>query len=357
MDKRGVLFVLSLFLINFVSAFNGYRFSLGEFFDRIEPTTIVLVLVFIIIFGIIFYALSRVFKDRYDEPNVTLAGVISFALSALIIYGLYRYGFDLGDLFSGFGISEDLLYILLSILLIIGALFIIIKIGIKGFFLISGALLLFLGIFTDFFYERFTAAIIGLVLLLIGIGLARVFGGAKKAGGWVKGKYNPERQRRQARAIGRGFRRITRREDPRIKLQRYEGKRAEAEKKELAERRLAELKEQERQSKGVAKRRLSELSGRDIRRSEKAEYKEEKRRQAEVRKQQKEVERAHREALREDARRQESQNAQQKLQQIENEIARLQQGLNTEVSITRRKRMESQLKDLSKMARKLGRRI
>ena len=171
--KRGLLgFPLLVLLTQVVSAqfFSGYGgFSITNFFDSIDSATITLGLLFFIFFALIFYALSRVFKDQYGQPNKGIAGTIALAVSLLIIYGIYRSGFNLGDLFYGFGIGKSALYLIALIIFIVLAIFLIKKIKLHGFLIVFGLLLILLTIFTDIFYEKLTALIIGIVLLLIGL--------------------------------------------------------------------------------------------------------------------------------------------------------------------------------------------
>ena len=216
MEKRGVLVVLSLFLINFVSAQFGYgSFSLTDFFDSIGPENLTLIALFLILFAVIFYATSRVFKDSYGQPNKAIAGVISFALSILATYGIYRSGFDISNLFYGFGISENLLYISIFIIFLIIMILIMWKLGVGGFFTIFGLFLILLAVFTDIVYEETMLVIIGCILLLIGLFLlwrrhrkysgysgpgmlSRAGSGGLAAGRAVAERYSWEKERRQA---------------------------------------------------------------------------------------------------------------------------------------------------------------
>jgi len=175
--KRGLLgFPLLILLIQVISAqfYSGYGgFSLGEFFDRIDPQTIILVLLFLIFFALIFYALSRIFKDPYGQPNKGIAGTIAFCISAIIIYGLYRTGFDLGSVFYDWGFSVGSLYPILSVLFLIVAGLLIWKLKISGFLMTFGLFIILLTIFTDIFYEKGLVLIIGIVLLVVGFLLWR----------------------------------------------------------------------------------------------------------------------------------------------------------------------------------------
>lgn len=206
MEKRGALIVLSLFLIQAVSAqfFGGYGgFSLGEFFDRIDPQTAILGALFLVFFVLIFYPLSRFFKDQYGQPNKAAAGIPAGAISFIIIYEIYRSGFNIEDLFYGLGVPSDFIYNILPIIILAFAILIIwvlgrrrdelgrktfsLKRGLGGFFMLSGLLLILLSIFTEIFYEKTTVLVIGIIFLLLGIILS--FGRATRpAYDWQKEK-------------------------------------------------------------------------------------------------------------------------------------------------------------------------
>jgi hypothetical protein len=209
--KRGLLgFPLLVFLIQVVSAqfFGGYgRFSLGEFFNRIDPQTFILSLLFLILFALIFYPLSRFFKGPYGQPNKAIAGIIAFCGSAIIIYGIYQSGFNLEDLFYGLGIGTGVLYLIVSIIFIILAIFLIKKIKFRGFLIVLGLFLILLTAFTDIFYEKGLVTAIGIVLLLFGLLLwrrSRKVMGSIGRGTWKVGRgigkaaWSPIRKRRKS---------------------------------------------------------------------------------------------------------------------------------------------------------------
>jgi len=230
MQKKSVLPVLSILLINFVSAFSHYgynRFSITGFFSSINPDDMILMTLFIIIFAFINFSLGKIFRDSYGNPNKATAGVVAFAVTSLIIYGFWRTGFNLSGLFYNVGISEDMLFFIIPIILIVAAIFIVSKIGWAALFLIFGLLMLLITIFTDLIYEKGTALIIGFVLFLIGLwlwwrkrrdslgygegisatgrGIGRglgatgrgAWGAAKWAGGKIKQKQIQRQQQRQ----------------------------------------------------------------------------------------------------------------------------------------------------------------
>ena len=343
--KRGLLGLsLLVLLMQFVSAqfFSGYGgFSLGEFFDRIDPQTIILVLLFFIFFALIFYALSRIFKDPYGQPNKGIAGTIAFAVTSLIIYGLYRTGFNIGDIFYDLGFSVDFLYPILAIVFLIIAALLIWKLRFSGFLMIFGLFILLLTIFTDIFYEKGITFVIGIVLLVFGLLLLRrgrrIIGGVGK-GVWRTGrgigrgvkhvgsKYDWEKEKRQAKAIGKGvaapFKAARKYRDPGHRLLRYQEKREAAQQRRATKRGLAEqkaaYKEDKRmhpgairkagkgvgefaqrewqKEKDVMQERKIRLEEGKLRRTEKAAYKEEARRQ-------KKLQRAEKAAHIEDAKR------------------------------------------------------
>jgi len=175
--KRGLfVFPVLTLLIKFVSAqfFSSYgRFSLSSFFSSIDPATLTLGILFFVLFALIFYASSRIFKNPYGEPNKGIAATIAGGISLLAVYGIYRSGFRLENFFYNIGISTDIIYFIVAVVFIILAIFLIKKIKVQGFLILLGLLLIVLAVFTDFFYEKFTASIIGIVLMIIGLFLWR----------------------------------------------------------------------------------------------------------------------------------------------------------------------------------------
>ncbi len=187
MQKKSVLPVLSILLINFVSAFSHYgynRFSITGFFSSINPDDMILMTLFIIIFAFINFSLGKIFRDSYGNPNKATAGVVAFSVTSLIVYGFWRTGFDISGLFYNIGVSEDMLFFIIPIILIMAAIFIAWKVGFAALFLIFGLLMLLITIFTDLIYTKGTALIIGFALLLIGLWLwKRTRGGSGYGGG------------------------------------------------------------------------------------------------------------------------------------------------------------------------------
>ena len=186
--RKRVLLILNLFLINFVSAYYGSysSFSLGDLLDAIEPSTMILGAVFIISFAFVNFSLLKVFKDKYGEPNKATAGVVAFVVSLLITYGINRTGFDFEGLFFNIGISSDLLYTIMPLILLAGLIYLTYKFRYKTLIVLG---LLLIGVsFTDLIYSKGATILIGIVLLALGFF-------------WMK-RWKPSGQR--IRAAGRG---------------------------------------------------------------------------------------------------------------------------------------------------------
>lgn len=148
--------VIGLFLVSFVSAAS---FSLGDILESIDPSTMVLGALFIIFFGLINFALSRMLKG-----NTATAGVISLAVSLLIVWGINKSGFDYESLIYNV-VPEDLVATLLPFILIIGAILLFWKFGKKTLGII-GIIFIVAG-FSGLVYQSGTTFTIGAVLIII----------------------------------------------------------------------------------------------------------------------------------------------------------------------------------------------
>lgn len=157
--KRGlVLGILSSFL-----ALTGFA-SASFFSDTlsfIDPTLITLAVLFVVLFAILYFATSKIFKGQ-----TKIAAVISIALALLAVYWI-NLSFSLGQLFSGFGISTDNLYTVGSILFIALTIFLAIKLKF-GVLLIIGGILILAGV-TNLVYSTDLVIIVGIVLVVLGI--------------------------------------------------------------------------------------------------------------------------------------------------------------------------------------------
>ena len=181
MKKSLVIPVITLSLINFASAYYGSYFSFSDLLNSIDPSTMILGAVFIISFAFINFALVRVFKD-----NKASAGIVAFVVSLLIIYGINKSGFDIEELFYGIGISSGFLYTILSLVLLAGVIYLIIKLKTKALFVIGG--LFIIVSFTNLVYEKDAMIILGIILLVVGLYVDHKWPEKKQLKGWY---YHP----------------------------------------------------------------------------------------------------------------------------------------------------------------------
>ena len=135
----------------------------GEFFDAFGGENLFLVAAFVLSFSIFIFAMNKtIFKK---EKNKALSGIIAFVLATLFTFGIYRSGFDLGNLFYGLGLESGLILDILYLLIAAGVIYIIYRIG-RVILLYLGGALVFAAIF-GWVYEQFIVAVIGIVLILI----------------------------------------------------------------------------------------------------------------------------------------------------------------------------------------------
>lgn len=167
MKKAGLMFsslVVSLFAMNFVSA----AVSIGDFFQEIGTENLVLGTLFLIFFAFINFILTKSFM----KDNRPVAGVISFCVSLLAVYGIYYADFDITGLMFNFGVTEDIITTWVPIIFIAGLVFLSYSKKEKKWkfyrtFLISGVLFIILGM-TEAVYESGLFIIIGIILLMLG---------------------------------------------------------------------------------------------------------------------------------------------------------------------------------------------
>ncbi len=158
--KRGLLFgiaFVSLFLISFASAL-----SLSETLSFIDPTFVTLGLLFVVIFAMLNFSLSRVFKDK---PTISIIIAISIAL--LAVYWINNF-LAVGTLFSSWGISDETLYTVGPILFLALIIFLLIKIRF-GIFVVFGGVLLLGGVTGLVVYSSDILTIVGIVFIVIGL--------------------------------------------------------------------------------------------------------------------------------------------------------------------------------------------
>ena len=132
-----------------------------EILYRIEPSTIFMVLIFLISFILVNLSLVRVL-----DKNRAAAGVLAFLVALGITYGIWWYGFDIQGFIYDLGITQDTLYFAIPIAIIITAFVVVVKLGFSALFLSLGGLLMALSFWA---YETEIIFLMGLSLLVVGI--------------------------------------------------------------------------------------------------------------------------------------------------------------------------------------------
>ncbi|MFC1710927.1 hypothetical protein ACFLZJ_02110 [Nanoarchaeota archaeon] len=271
--KKGLsILALSLviFFTNLVSAYFSFGggFSLSNLLYNINPNSMTLWVMFIVVFALIYFILTRVLKNRDGEPNVMVSAIIAGAIALFTIYGINRSSFNVTSMFYTIGISQDILSWFIPLILLILAIFILIKWKFSGLLMVLGGLLAGISLFTDAVYAENanSAAVIGLAMFFIGLWLWRrrrrrmmgyggsgyyplkragraALGGARRVGGaaW-----------RHKGAPRRGVQRLGRRYNPVGRLARREGKIATAQAK-------AERKAQAKATEDAARQRIKHM--------------------------------------------------------------------------------------------------
>ena len=143
---------------------------IGDTLYRIDSNTMVLGLFFIIFYILINLPLKRVFKRERASSTI-----LSLCVSLLAVYGINRMNWDLSRLFFSLGFSENVLYaivpwILLGLVVLASFSKDVLtgkrKFRLYRFFMILGALLIFLSFFA---YEKAVLLIAGIILIILGI--------------------------------------------------------------------------------------------------------------------------------------------------------------------------------------------
>lgn len=134
-----------------------------DFLYAINPNDILLGLLFVIFFAIINFALYRTLKNKQTS------GIISFCVSLLAVYGINRTNLNVAGLFSNIGLSENLIYTVIPIIIIVGLVFMIWKLKLPWTFILIGALLIIASLIPGLVYEKFIVMLIGGALFLLGL--------------------------------------------------------------------------------------------------------------------------------------------------------------------------------------------
>jgi hypothetical protein len=80
---------------------------MSELLSNIDPNTMVLGLVFIILYVLINFSLSKIFKKERAS-----SAIISLCISLLAVYGLNRTDLNFSNIFFNLGFSENTLYLI-----------------------------------------------------------------------------------------------------------------------------------------------------------------------------------------------------------------------------------------------------
>lgn len=154
--KKGVLGIfLLLSTISFASAA-----GIGNLLDLVDESTLILSSIFIVTFAILFFSLQRVFKG-----NNGIAGIVSAVISLVTVYFINKSGFDFSGFFLDIGISEEVIWTIVPLLIVAGVIFAIIKLR-TGSLILFGGLLILLSFFA---YEKVLLIFLGIVLAVVGI--------------------------------------------------------------------------------------------------------------------------------------------------------------------------------------------
>lgn len=142
--------------------------SIGDFLDAFGFENLLLIATFLISFALINFILKRFLKDKYEQPNKAVAGIVAFAISMLIVYGVHRMEFDLENFFYNIGIGSEILEMAVPLIVLAAVMLLIWKIGICLVLFALGLLLTIIS-FTDLVYEPEILLITGIVLVIAGI--------------------------------------------------------------------------------------------------------------------------------------------------------------------------------------------
>lgn len=154
--KRGLFIFTFISMLNFASAQ-----GLSDILNQIDMSSLILYSVFTISFLLLFFSMNKiVLKD-----DKMMSGIISVILAFLLTYWANKSNFDIEGLFYNFGISESNLSLILSLIIIAGIVYTIIKFK-KNSLLILGGLLIFASFFV---YAKTILITIAVILIVIRI--------------------------------------------------------------------------------------------------------------------------------------------------------------------------------------------
>lgn len=159
--------ILGIFAVSFVSAafYSGYSgtFSLGDFLNQVDSSTLILGSIFIISFALLNFASGKYFGD-----NKAISGGISFAVSLLIIYAINRSGMNFDSFLYSIGFSTSALLPVMYLIFFAAFIFLIVKFGFAKTLIAFGFLLVIVSFIPGIIYEVGVSLLFGVLLIIIG---------------------------------------------------------------------------------------------------------------------------------------------------------------------------------------------
>jgi hypothetical protein len=131
-----------------------------EILGGLDPSTIILSLLFIIFFVFIQLVLSRSLKDKNS------ASIIALCISLLAVYGISKTGFNISEFFYNIGISDNIIYNIIPFIILGGLIFLFWKIKLRTIMTVLGLLLI---VASFFVYEKTYVLVAGIIILVIGL--------------------------------------------------------------------------------------------------------------------------------------------------------------------------------------------
>ena len=132
--------------------------GISDILSSVDSSSVLLLATFAISFSLLFFALSRFFKK-----DKAVSGAISVAISFLMVYQINQSGFSLENFFFDLGISEEVLYTIIPILILGAMIFTMIKFAKNSLLIIGGFFL----ILSFFIYEKVVFAFIGIIFIVV----------------------------------------------------------------------------------------------------------------------------------------------------------------------------------------------
>lgn len=133
-----------------------------DFLYFIDPETMILGLLFVIILAFTNFALGKTLGNK------STSGVIAFCVALITVYGINKLNWDILSFSYRIGLTEKLLYTLVPLIILALIAYFIIRKGLRNVLIFIGILFIILS-FTDWIYEKTILLIIGIVLLVLGI--------------------------------------------------------------------------------------------------------------------------------------------------------------------------------------------